>query len=877
MQNNRLQFRHHTEIFETREEAVSFLDSLVDDGSLLGKSKMGEPIAVAYKHIDDEGEETTRLILAVGKVDDKIGEKARYQYIDAENILDVANTAKIEAEKNAEIVAALGEKVDEIDSSMIKGVKLNGVEGEINTEQVAELTIKAGDLTLDGYHVFPEIHELHSTDTILEAFGKLEAREDNDDIRLDKLESIEPDGLTIVKAKPNTDSETEYLSTALQIVESVDDLGSNQEKKYCLVDIKGNVLGKPIVIEKDSFLDSVELVEKDGKKDTLRFVFMLGNKEKKTVEITLSDFVIESEFDTKKGLSVSDGVVSVKRDAASENFFDITENGLRVTGIAEAIRNAAETEKERAETAEAGLSEKIEAETNRAEGEEKSLGDKISALSADVSKKISSAKEELKGNIDDAKTELNTTIASEKDGLTADINKAKSDVMDAVAAEKARAGSKESEIEENVSKEESRATEKETELEEEIEKLNGVETLEGSVSNTAKKYADGEKERAEAVEKELAAQNKANNVIASTPLTYGKSADGTELGLSISGDCLGINGENGSLTTTFNLAYDDENNLILLLGKNDKELARLSANPFIKDGMVSDFRVEVQDGVQKLVLEWNTDAGNKELSIPLTDIFSPYGESNGITIDAKNNISVKKDDTSEDAKYLTLGVAGLGLSGLTKAMNDAVAPAETRITTLESQMTGGTSIVGSVAHAVEDAVNAETARAEKAEADINTAIAEEKARALAEEKILSGRIETLNGDANTDGSVKKSILNFKNGDLISKTVTTITPDDAKNQTLLFSIGTGEATKIYASNDSKDMLYKGVSLEETIDALNEKLAAQEAEITELKALVEKISNIKITGVEQEIKVLSDEDGFTIGFADDAIFGRLNVPA
>lgn len=850
MENNRLQFRHHTEVFESRDEAIKFLDSMVDNnaegGALLDKSKMGEPIVVVYNTTDEEGNEVNHLILAIGKVDDKLGTVAKYQYIDADNILEIANAAKSGAEENKQAIDDILEKL----AKAIVGVRFNGIDATITEDNIAELVFGLDNFTLAGYKKADEPHDIHETDTINEALGKLEAKADNNSSRIAKLENIEPDGITIIKTKPNDDSVKEYLTTAIQIAESTDELGTNQEKKYSLVDSKGNILGKSIIIEKDSFLDSVELVEKDGKKDTLRFVFMLGDKEKKTVEISLTDFIMESEFDIEKGLAVNNGVVSVKKDSTSESFFEITENGLRVTGISDAIKNAVKEEKNRAETVENGIADSVTAETSRATEAEDTLQKNIDGLSTSVDEKVTLAKEEVNGNINTAKTEL-----------TASIDSVKTELYETVANEKARATAEEAKIITSIEAESVRAETKEKELEDAIGKLNGDESAEGSVAYTAKSYANKETERATAKEEELANKILANSVTTTAPLTYTKSADGTIIGLSISGNCLSINGENGSLTTTFNLAYDGENNLIRLLGKDDKELARLSAVPFIKDGMLSDARVEIQDdGAQYLVLEWNLDAGSKKISIPVSTIFSPYEASNGITIDGKN-IAVKKDETSEDANYLTIGVAGLGLSGITKAINDTVTPIVTRVATLETQMTGDTTVPGSVAHTVADSVNIEKVRAEKAEAELNTAIT-----------TVQSKVDTLNGDSSTVGSVKNSILNFKNGDLITKTVTTITPDDAKNQTLLFAIGTDADAKIYVSNDSKDMVYKGTVLETVIDELYEKIAAQDGEIAALKAIIEKFANLK--GVDKEIKVTDTGTGFTIGFADDAIFGQNN---
>lgn len=56
----------------------------------------------------------------------------------------------------------------------------------------------------------------------------------------------------------------------------------------------------------------------------------------------------------------------------------------------------------------------------------------------------------------------------------------------------------------------------------------------------------------------------------------------------------------------------------------------VDATPFLKDGMISDVRVE--DG--NLVIDFNTDSGKQDISIPLTEIFDPQLYYNKTEVDA---------------------------------------------------------------------------------------------------------------------------------------------------------------------------------------------------------------------------------------------------
>jgi hypothetical protein len=64
--------------------------------------------------------------------------------------------------------------------------------------------------------------------------------------------------------------------------------------------------------------------------------------------------------------------------------------------------------------------------------------------------------------------------------------------------------------------------------------------------------------------------------------------------------------------------YNETSKKIELL-HNGNVLARIDASAFIIDGMVDDVRIE--NGY--LIVDFNTDSGKQDISIPLTDIFDP--------------------------------------------------------------------------------------------------------------------------------------------------------------------------------------------------------------------------------------------------------------
>lgn len=182
----------------------------------------------------------------------------------------------------------------------------------------------------------------------------------NADSALDgRLDVIEGEGAGSIK-KAVADAKTELLGDAAEgyntlgkledqiqavegaaksysIVELTENLGANVAKAYQLQETVGDnstKVGSVIEIYKDSSLKSFELVEQE-----LQFTYTLADGTDKVVKVDVSKFLAESEF--ANGLQVStDGVVSVKIDAASEGFLTVGEGGVKLSGVQDAINSA---------------------------------------------------------------------------------------------------------------------------------------------------------------------------------------------------------------------------------------------------------------------------------------------------------------------------------------------------------------------------------------------------------------------------------------------------------------------------------------------------------------------------------------------------------
>lgn len=143
----------------------------------------------------------------------------------------------------------------------------------------------------------------------------------------------------------------------------LEDLGTNVREAYKLLDSEGHQLGDWIKIYKDSAVANVALghigdllqgttavteegdsaiIEPDtaSTQECLNLVYHLENDKYKLTQVSLEDFLQESEF--KDGLQVSNNhEVSVKIDSTSEkdsqetpvSFLTVSENGVKVDGI----------------------------------------------------------------------------------------------------------------------------------------------------------------------------------------------------------------------------------------------------------------------------------------------------------------------------------------------------------------------------------------------------------------------------------------------------------------------------------------------------------------------------------------------------------------
>ena len=149
---------------------------------------------------------------------------------------------------------------------------------------------------------------------------------------------------TVAVEGTNVKAQVESLAKSIKSVSSdaksysisaiTSGLDTNVNEAYALVDEDGTQAGATIKIYKDSSLKEVHLVGQE-----LQFTYILADGSENTVGVDVSTFLAESEF--SDGLQVAGHVVSVKKDSASESFLTVGVDGIKLSGVQNAIDKAA--------------------------------------------------------------------------------------------------------------------------------------------------------------------------------------------------------------------------------------------------------------------------------------------------------------------------------------------------------------------------------------------------------------------------------------------------------------------------------------------------------------------------------------------------------
>ena len=231
------------------------------------------------------------------------------------------------------------------------------------------------------------------------------------------------------KVAANKDAELTYRLVMLT-AEEVNGLGDvNVKEAYKVVSVNKEgtktTVGDIIKIYKDSSLVSIDYTETDDKKKKgqfLKYVYTLADGSEKTVYVDMSKLVDQAEVEM--GIQAIDGKLSVKIDSTSENFLTVSTDGVKLSGVQDAIATA--------------KSEVIGGATT---GTLKGLEDKIEELDTKVQKAHTVVNEKAEGHI-------TVTVADSDDRTHKVVTIVENDIAseNALEAEVTRAKGKEQEL-----------------------------------------------------------------------------------------------------------------------------------------------------------------------------------------------------------------------------------------------------------------------------------------------------------------------------------------------------------------------------------------------------------------------------------------------
>ena len=138
------------------------------------------------------------------------------------------------------------------------------------------------------------------------------------------------DATSLNNADVMLDNAIANLKMTAATASEVSSLGENVREAYKLIDGNSTQHGDYIKIYKDSSLSKVEFDNQ-----ALTFTYNLSNGSTTAVTIDVSSFLAESEF--SNGLQVVDHKVSVKLANDSESFLSVNANGIKLSGVQNAI------------------------------------------------------------------------------------------------------------------------------------------------------------------------------------------------------------------------------------------------------------------------------------------------------------------------------------------------------------------------------------------------------------------------------------------------------------------------------------------------------------------------------------------------------------
>ncbi len=483
----------------------------------------------------------------------------------------------------------------------------------------------------------------------------------------------------------------------------------------------------------------------DAHYDPVTEEIVITFKNGQEVRIPLEDLINVDEFGD--GFEIIDGVVQLKLDESGETFLSVSENGLKIDGVQDAIDAAISG-------ATSDISERLDVEIERAKAAEQTIQGNLDAESERAVNK---------------ETELSELLSDEVSSRT----EADDAIISMVEAETDRALSAETELNSKIDNEISRATDKDGELEERIDGLESgltneisarenadsvindriddidtlLDALEGSIDDEASRAIAAEDEIANnllsettrATEEEQRIESKLDNEITrSTETDEALAASISAIQESISG--IGVYVGDGRTIEVREIDGEDVKEISATLSMH-KVLSGLDANVQEAYQLVGSDGVKIGDQINiykdssllavalvKSPAEW--DPINREIvggsgetvlafayqlavssevtitEIPISQLVSEAMFKDGLQVNDNNEVSVKIDEASEG--FLTVSADGVKLSGVQDAIDEVMDNVVSGVSINGKSVSVANSVASFTITAIEDPVEGES-------------------------------------------------------------------------------------------------------------------------------------------------------------------------
>ena len=249
-------------------------------------------------------------------------------------------------------------------------------------------------------------------------------------------------------------------------------------------------------------------------------------------------------------------------------------------------------------------------------------------------------------------------------------------------------------------------------------------------------------------------------------------------------------------------SYDENTKEIVFKNALGVKIDSIDATPFLNDGMVES--VYIDHETEELVIVWNTQSGQQETRIPLTEIFNP-------------NDYYTKDDIDGIVNGIT--------SSITEAedsINEETSRATSAETALQTAIDGEAQRAQGAEEALANDIDAEAQRAQGVEGALQAAIDNEETRAISAETALGNGITTLgqalNEEANRAIGAESDLLDAIDDEATERKATAVASAeyDESGKTIVFKNVNGA---VVSSIDASDFIKDGMVDDVKIDGDN----------------------------------------------------------